>query len=160
MATQRSQALGRWAVAPSTLVLFIWMIIPLALTIYFSTLRYNLLYPERSGFIGLTNYTYFVTNAAFTTAIWNTLVLVLSVLVITIVLGRPAGAAPDKADLRPRHCPPDGDRAVLHHAHRFGAGLEEPADEPGIRVLLLAGAGLRARADRLVRAGPRCFRLS
>ena len=87
MATQRSQALGRIAVAPSTLVLFIWMIVPLALTIYFSTLRYNLLYPERSGFIGLTNYTYFVTNAAFTTAIWNTLVLVLSVLVITIVLG-------------------------------------------------------------------------
>jgi sorbitol/mannitol transport system permease protein len=63
------------------------MIVPLALTIYFSLLRYNLLYPERSGFIGLTNYTYFVTNSAFAIAIVNTLVLVGSVLIITIVLG-------------------------------------------------------------------------
>ena len=87
MATRRSQAVGRVAVAPSVSVLFIWMIVPLALTIYFSLLRYNLLYPERSGFIGVTNYTYFVTNSAFTIAILNTLVLVGSVLIITVVLG-------------------------------------------------------------------------
>jgi len=87
MATKKSQTLGRVAVAPSIILLFIWMIVPLALTLYFSTLRYNLLYPERSGFIGFTNYTYFVTNPAFTIAIVNTLVLVGSVLVITVVLG-------------------------------------------------------------------------
>jgi sorbitol/mannitol transport system permease protein len=87
MATQKSQAMGRIAVAPSVIVLFLWMIVPLGLTIYFSTMRYNLLYPERSGFVGITNYTYFVTNPAFITAIVNTLVLVGSVLVITVVLG-------------------------------------------------------------------------
>src|SRR5688500_16400323 len=87
MATRKSQTLGRIAVSPSVVLLFIWMIVPLALTLYFSTLRYNLLYPERSGFIALTNYTYFVTNPAFSIAIVNTLVLVGSVLVITIVLG-------------------------------------------------------------------------
>jgi sorbitol/mannitol transport system permease protein len=87
MATRKSQTIGRIAVAPSVVLLFIWMIVPLALTLYFSTLRYNLLYPERSGFIGLTNYTYFVTNPAFSTAILNTLVLVGSVLAITVVLG-------------------------------------------------------------------------
>ena len=87
MATHRSQSIGRIAVAPSVILLFIWMIVPLALTLYFSTQRYNLLYPERSGFIGFTNYKYFVTNPAFSTAILNTLVLVGSVLLITVVLG-------------------------------------------------------------------------
>jgi sorbitol/mannitol transport system permease protein len=87
MATQRSQALGRIAVAPSVILLFVWMIVPLALTLYFSTQRYNLLYPERSGFVGFSNYTYFVTNPAFATAIVNTLVLVGAVLAITVVLG-------------------------------------------------------------------------
>jgi sorbitol/mannitol transport system permease protein len=87
IATRRSRSIGRIAVSPAVTVLFIWMIVPLALTIYFSLLRYNLLYPERSGFIGLTNYTYFVTNPAFTIAILNTLVLVGSVLIITVVLG-------------------------------------------------------------------------
>lgn len=87
MATKRSQAIGRIAVAPSVILLFIWMIVPLALTLYFSLQRYNLLYPERSGFIWFTNYKYFVTNAAFATAIVNTLVLVGAVLIITVVLG-------------------------------------------------------------------------
>lgn len=87
MATRRSQTIGRIAVAPSVILLFVWMIVPLALTLYFSTQRYNLLYPERQGFVGFTNYTYFVTNPAFATAIVNTLVLVAAVLVITVVLG-------------------------------------------------------------------------
>ncbi len=87
MATKRSQSIGRVAVSPSVILLFIWMIVPLGLTIYFSLLRYNLLYPERSGFIGFKNYSYFLTNAAFNTAIINTLVLVGSVLIITVVLG-------------------------------------------------------------------------
>ena len=87
MATKRSETIGRVAVAPSVILLFIWMIVPLALTLYFSTQRYNLLYPERSGFIGFRNYTYFVTNPAFTTAIVNTLILVGAVLLITVILG-------------------------------------------------------------------------
>ena len=87
MATQHSQGIGKIAVRPSVVALFIWMIVPLALTIYFSSLRYNLLYPERSGFIGLTNYTYFLKNPAFFTALVNTLVLVGSVLAITVLLG-------------------------------------------------------------------------
>src|SRR3954462_628864 len=87
MATKRSESIGRVAVAPSVLLLFIWMIVPLALTLYFSLQRYNLLYPERSGFIWFNNYKYFVTNAAFSVAIFNTLILVGSVLVITVVLG-------------------------------------------------------------------------
>lgn len=79
--------LARWLQAPSIILLFIWMIVPLSLTIYFSTIRYNLLYPERTGFIGWDNYSFFATDPAFGPALVNTLVLVGSVLVITVVLG-------------------------------------------------------------------------
>jgi sorbitol/mannitol transport system permease protein len=47
MATQQTRALGRIAVAPSVIVLFLWMIVPLAMTIWFSFLRYNLLDPNQ-----------------------------------------------------------------------------------------------------------------
>ena len=38
-------------VAPSVIVLFIWMIVPLALTIWFSFRIYRLLSPDRSGWV-------------------------------------------------------------------------------------------------------------
>ncbi len=73
--------------APSIVLLFLWMVVPLSMTIYFSTIRFNLLYPERTGFIGLSNYEFFITDPGFVSAVINTLVLVLSVLVVTVVLG-------------------------------------------------------------------------
>ena len=79
--------LVRWLQAPSILVLLLWMIVPLSMTIYFSTIRYNLLYPERSGFVGWSNYEFFYTDPAFWPALFNTLLLVGSVLLITVVLG-------------------------------------------------------------------------
>jgi sorbitol/mannitol transport system permease protein len=85
-ATKQNQALGRLLMSPAVILLFIWMIVPLAMTIYYSTLRYSLLDPERE-FIGLGNYIFFLTDPAFLASLWNTLVLVGSVLAITIVLG-------------------------------------------------------------------------
>jgi len=73
--------------APSIIVLLLWMLVPLSMTIYFSTIRYHLLYPERSGFVGWSNYEFFYTDPTFWPAIFNTLVLVGSVLLITVVLG-------------------------------------------------------------------------
>ncbi len=87
MATAHSRALSRFMVAPSVILLFLWMIVPLAMTLYFSTLRYNLLNPMVGGFVGFDNYAYFIGNPAFWTSIWNTLVLVGGVLVITIFGG-------------------------------------------------------------------------
>jgi sorbitol/mannitol transport system permease protein len=80
-------ALVRWLQAPSIILLLLWMIVPLSMTVYFSTIRYNLFYPERTGFIGLSNYEFFWTDAAFMPALLNTLILVGSVLIVTIVLG-------------------------------------------------------------------------
>jgi sorbitol/mannitol transport system permease protein len=70
-------------------LLFVWMIVPLALTIYFSTLHYNLLEGESQQFVGLDNFRYFLTDPAFLASLQNTLVLVGSVLALTILLGIP-----------------------------------------------------------------------
>lgn len=80
-------SLVRWLQAPSIILLLLWMIVPLSMTLYFSTIRYNLLYPERTGFVGLDNYRFFWTDPSFFPALWNTLVLVGSVLIITVVIG-------------------------------------------------------------------------
>jgi sorbitol/mannitol transport system permease protein len=73
--------------APSIVLLLVWMIVPLSMTLYYSFVEYNLLYPGPKLFIGLENYTYFSTDSAFFPALFNTLVLVGSVLIITVVTG-------------------------------------------------------------------------
>ena len=87
MATQQTRVLGKLAVAPSVVVLFLWMIVPLALTIYFSLLRYNLLDPGNESFIGILNYQYFLSDPTFVAAIGNSLKLVFAVLAISIIGG-------------------------------------------------------------------------
>jgi sorbitol/mannitol transport system permease protein len=87
MATRQTQVLGRALLAPSVILLFIWMIVPLAMTIYFSLLHYSLLNPGTESFVGFENYTYFLTDPAFLASLWNTLILIGSVLVLSIGLG-------------------------------------------------------------------------
>ena len=77
----------RALMAPAVVTLFLWMIVPLAMTIYFSLIRYNLMQPDVSGFAGLANYEFFVTDPSFGTAVMNTLLLIGSVIVITVVGG-------------------------------------------------------------------------
>lgn len=87
MATKSSRRAARVMIAPAVLLLLGWMIVPLAMTLYFSLLRYNLLMPGMEEWTGFDNYTYFVTDPAFATAIGNTLQLVLGVLAITTLGG-------------------------------------------------------------------------
>jgi sorbitol/mannitol transport system permease protein len=87
MATAHSRTAARLMVSPAVILLFLWMIVPLCMTIYFSFLRYNLLNPGMESFAGFDNYYYFLTNAAFWTALWNTIALVLGVLFITVFGG-------------------------------------------------------------------------
>ncbi|NRF70238.1 sugar ABC transporter permease [Aquincola sp. S2] len=84
---QTTRWLPRALMAPAVLTLFLWMIVPLAMTLYFSVIRYNLMQPEQTGFIGLANFEYFVTDPSFGVAVVNTLLLVGSVVAITIVFG-------------------------------------------------------------------------
>lgn len=74
-------------VGPSVVVLLLWMIVPLLMTLWFSFQRLNLLNPETGGFVGLSNYISLLSSSALWISIFNTMVLVGSVLVITIGLG-------------------------------------------------------------------------
>jgi len=87
MATRQTNSLARWMLAPSVVLLFVWMIVPLAFTLWFSFQQYNPLNPIRDGFIWFSNYALFFSNPAFFAAILNTLIIVAAVLVITIVGG-------------------------------------------------------------------------
>jgi sorbitol/mannitol transport system permease protein len=73
--------------APAVLTLFLWMIVPLVMSIYFSVIRYNLMQPDQTGFIGLENFEYFITDPSFGTAVSNTLLLLGTVIVLTVVVG-------------------------------------------------------------------------
>jgi sorbitol/mannitol transport system permease protein len=79
--------LPRLLMTPAVATLFLWMIVPLVLTIYFSLIRYNLMRPEDVGFIGLENFEYFVTDPSFGAAVINTLLLLGSVILITVLGG-------------------------------------------------------------------------
>lgn len=74
-------------IAPAVVALALWIVVPLAMTVYFSLIRYNLLNPSITGFVGLENYRYLVTDPNFWVALGNTLVLVGAVLAITVILG-------------------------------------------------------------------------
>ncbi len=76
-----------WLVAPSVLVLLAWMIVPLVMTLWFSFEYYNLINPTVSGFAGIDNYRFLVTDPDFWVSLQNTLILLVAVLVITVVFG-------------------------------------------------------------------------
>jgi sorbitol/mannitol transport system permease protein len=77
----------RLMLAPAVVTLFLWMIVPLLMTLYFSTVRYNLMQPGEKEFIGLSNFEFFVTDPDFSASVVNTLALLGSVIAITVVLG-------------------------------------------------------------------------
>jgi sorbitol/mannitol transport system permease protein len=74
-------------VAPSVVLLLAWSLIPLALTVLFSFRKYNLLNPMIHGWAGFDNYIYLFQDPALIAALWNTVVLVGSVLIITVCFG-------------------------------------------------------------------------
>lgn len=82
-----NRLLPRALMAPAVVTLFLWMIVPLAMTVYFSLIRFNLMQPDVRGFAGLANFEFFVTDPSFATAVVNTVLLLASVIVITVVGG-------------------------------------------------------------------------
>ncbi|MDZ5695988.1 sugar ABC transporter permease [Chelativorans sp. M5D2P16] len=84
MATMHTRSTARLMMAPAVVLLLLWMIVPLGMTIWFSFLRYNLLMPGMEEWAGFSNYYYFLTDPAFSTALINTLLLVGGVLLISV----------------------------------------------------------------------------
>src|SRR6202140_1629159 len=84
----RNRLIRTWPLlSPSVALLFIWMIVPLAMTLWFSFQRYNLVDPTTSGFAGINNYKFLLEDPAMLTAIVNELILVGGVLAATVIFG-------------------------------------------------------------------------
>jgi sorbitol/mannitol transport system permease protein len=84
---RKTASQSRWLSAPSISVLLLWMTIPLAMTVWYSLSRYNLLNPDLTGFAGFENYEFLLTDPAFWPSIWHTIQLIGSVLIITVAGG-------------------------------------------------------------------------
>ena len=72
---------------PTIILLLVWSVVPLVMTLWYSLQRYNLLSPGERGFVGFDNYSFLLTDPGLASAIWNTLLLVVAVLVITVAIG-------------------------------------------------------------------------
>ena len=64
-----NRLLPRALMAPAVVTLVLWMIVPLAMTIYFSFVNYNLMQPGDHRSSGLDNFHYFVTDPDFWPAV-------------------------------------------------------------------------------------------
>ncbi|SHI85960.1 carbohydrate ABC transporter permease [Wenxinia saemankumensis] len=87
MATQHSRSAARFMMAPSVVLLLIWMLVPLGLTLWFSFMDYR---PQRGTFdccVGFENYARFVTSSSFQDAVITTLIMVGGILAITVIGG-------------------------------------------------------------------------
>ena len=69
MSTQSSRLAARVMIAPSVVVLFIWMAVPLAMTLYYSFRLYRLISPDRTGWVGFTNYLWFINAPEFSSRV-------------------------------------------------------------------------------------------
>jgi sorbitol/mannitol transport system permease protein len=73
--------------APSVGLLLLWMIVPLAMTLFFAFRRYNLLNPMIHGWAGINNFKYLFEDPALLHSLVVSVIIVVGVIAITIVLG-------------------------------------------------------------------------
>lgn len=78
---------GRLLITPALIYAILVTQAPFILTLYYSTLRWNLLRPERKGYIGLQNYHYILQDDIFRTAIINTVIFTVAAVAISLVVG-------------------------------------------------------------------------
>src|SRR5258708_6490132 len=86
-AARRDGWLRRLPLLPAFVYVVVITQIPFALTIYYSFFSWNLLRPGSFKFTGLDNYANLVTDESIRTAVWNTVLLTISVIGISVVLG-------------------------------------------------------------------------
>jgi sorbitol/mannitol transport system permease protein len=85
--TAPGMRLRRNLAAPGILFMIIVTQVPLIFTLYYSTLRWNLLRPQRKGYIALRNYDRLLHRTDFVEIIINTLQITLWTVVVTLLLG-------------------------------------------------------------------------
>jgi sorbitol/mannitol transport system permease protein len=72
---------------PAVAMLLIWMIVPLVMTLWNSMLNYNLLSADTQSFAWFNNYKYLVKDADFWVSIVNSVLMIGSVLLMSVVVG-------------------------------------------------------------------------
>ncbi len=89
------RTLPRLLQTPAVILLLLWMIVPLSMTLFFSFIRYVLnslnrpewTSPSFSNWRGFGNYEYVLNNNDFWLAIQNSMLIVVSILVFTVIFG-------------------------------------------------------------------------
>ena len=84
---RREVWLRRLPLLPAFIYVVLITQIPFALTVYYSFFSWNLLKEDSFKFIGLENYARLLTDESFRTALWNTVLLTISVIAISVILG-------------------------------------------------------------------------
>src|SRR5437870_9597456 len=77
----------RLPLLPAFIYVFLVTQIPFVLTIYYSFFSWNLLKPGSFRFSGLDNYIGLITDESTRIAVWNTVLLTVSVIAISVILG-------------------------------------------------------------------------
>ncbi|HUE68388.1 MAG TPA: sugar ABC transporter permease [Candidatus Acidoferrum sp.] len=77
----------RLPLLPAFVYVFLVTQIPFALTVYYSFFSWNLLKPGSFRFAGLANYANLLTDDSVRNAVWNTVLLTVCVITISVVLG-------------------------------------------------------------------------
>lgn len=72
---------------PTIIFMIVVTQLPLLFTLSYSLERWNLLRPERRGFLGIDNYIDVITNPDFLRIVGNTLMLTVTVTVVTLAVG-------------------------------------------------------------------------
>ncbi|MGB2439990.1 MAG: carbohydrate ABC transporter permease, partial [Candidatus Puniceispirillaceae bacterium] len=78
---------ARLMIAPATILLLGWMLVPLTMTLYFSFKKYLPLRGGDLGWVGFDNYVRFISSSSFWPAVGTTLIIVGGVLSVTVVIG-------------------------------------------------------------------------
>src|ERR1700716_1438126 len=86
-AARREAWLRRLPLLPAFIYVVLVTQIPFALTVYYSFFSWNLLKDNSFKFAGLENYARLLTDESIRIAVWNTVLLTISVIAISVVLG-------------------------------------------------------------------------
>ena len=84
---RREAWLRRLPLLPAFIYVILITQIPFALTVYYSLFSWNLLKEDSFKFVGIENYSRLLTDESFRIALWNTVLLTISVIAISVILG-------------------------------------------------------------------------
>ena len=84
---RREAWLRRLPLLPAFIYVILITQIPFALTVYYSFFSWNLLKDNSFKFAGLENYARLLTDESIRIAVWNTVLLTISVIAISVILG-------------------------------------------------------------------------